>query len=62
MVHDDCCMDHSDFELIQGQPPFDMADAADHLEALGKGTVERGPLLEVKRQGWCVCEWNLNST
>lgn len=44
------------FEWMGGEPPFDMVDAADHLEALGKGTVERGPLLPVKRQGWRF--WN----
>ena len=34
---------------MQGQEPFEMAEAADHLTRLSHGTIERLPLLDVSR-------------
>lgn len=37
----------------QGEHPFDMVDAANHLEALGNDTLTRGPMLSVTRLSHC---------
>ena len=42
------------FSFAQGQSPFEMHSAAEHLEQLATGSVTRSPLLDVSRQLVCI--------